>query len=163
MAKNSYTVVYLPSFEVELDETLYYITYKLKNKSAAEKLLNNVKEAIITRSVNPEGFEEYKSVNKRKYKWYRIYVRNYTIFYTIEKNVMIVAHILYSKRKIEDGLRNLAYIGHATPYLLDFCIGMPEGKELICLVCIGCVSAQRQHARGLLVRIDVLDDRCHLR
>lgn len=38
-------------------------------------------------------------VKDRKYNWYRIYVGNFTIFYVVKNNIMIVSHILYSKRK----------------------------------------------------------------
>lgn len=102
MVKNNYGIEYLPSFNEELSEILYYITYKLKNKKASERLLKNVEAAIINRSINPEAFEIYKSIKNRKHKWYRIYVGNFIIFYIVTNNTMIVAHILYSKRDIEN-------------------------------------------------------------
>ena len=102
MVKDNYNIEYLPSFDEELGEFLYYITYKLQNKIAAERLLENVENAIVSRSVNPEGFEVYRSVKDRKYNWYRIYLGNFTIFYVVKNNIMIVSHILYSKRNIEE-------------------------------------------------------------
>ena len=50
MAKNKYTIKYLPSFSEELDEIIYYITFILKNKKAAERLLQNVHNALEQRS-----------------------------------------------------------------------------------------------------------------
>jgi len=67
MAKNSYTIEYLPSFDREFGEILSYITYKMKNKHAAEKLLKKVSKAIMSRSTNPEGFEIYKSILQTLY------------------------------------------------------------------------------------------------
>ena len=67
MAQKKYNIQYLPSFSEELDGIVYYITYVLKNKQAAERLIDNVSRAIISRSEAPESFEIYKSEKKRKY------------------------------------------------------------------------------------------------
>ncbi len=37
-----------------------------------------------------------------KYNWYRIYIGNFTIFYTVRKNTMELAHIIYSARNLDD-------------------------------------------------------------
>lgn len=66
MVKNNYTIKYLPSFDKEFNEILYYITYVLKNKIAAENLLKSVDSAIIKKSINPESFEIYRSNKKKK-------------------------------------------------------------------------------------------------
>lgn len=102
MKQNKYDIRYLSSFEEELNEIIYYIAYKLKNAQAAEQLLENISNAIINRSINPESFEVYKSEKNRKYIWYRIYVKNFIIFYTVRNNIMEVAHILYRKRNLND-------------------------------------------------------------
>ena len=101
MAKNKYTIKYLPSFSEELDEILYYITFILKNKKAAERLLNRVHEVIEQRSENPESYEMYKNKINMKYSWYRIYIGNFTIFYTTRNNIMEITHIIYSKRNFD--------------------------------------------------------------
>ena len=101
MAKNNYNIQYLPSFSEELDEVLKYITYKLKNKKAAEKLLEKINNAILNRSKNPENYEKYVSEKNRRYIWYRIYVENYTIFYTVRNNTMEIVHLIYHKRNLD--------------------------------------------------------------
>ena len=101
MEKNDYIIQYLPSFNDELNEIIYYITYILKNKKAAERLINNLHTAIIERSKSPKSYEVYKGNKVRKHDWFRIYVRNYTIFYTVENNVIKIAHIIYSKRNFD--------------------------------------------------------------
>ena len=101
MAKNNYSIEYLASFSKELNQVLYYITFILKNKNAAEKLLENILNAIVKRSKNPEGYELYKSKIDIEYDWYRIYVGNYTVFYTVKNNTMKVAHLIYSARNLE--------------------------------------------------------------
>lgn len=100
--KNNYNIKYLPSFYEEFEEILYYIKYKLKNKNAAENFIKNVENSIINRSKNPKNFEIYKSTKNRKYNWYKIYVGNFIIFYVVQDYTIIVAHIFYNKRNIED-------------------------------------------------------------
>ena len=56
---------------------------------------------IEKRSNNPEAYEKYISNRKRKNLYYRIYVKNYTIFYTIINDTMQVRRILYSKRNFK--------------------------------------------------------------
>lgn len=102
MEQNKYDIIYLSSFDEELDEIIYYIVYKLKNAQAAERLLETIEKAIMDRSRNPESFEVYKSKNIRKYTWYRIYVKNFIIFYVVRNNVMEIAHIIYCKRNLEE-------------------------------------------------------------
>ena len=100
--KNNYTIEYLPSFDKEFNEILYYISYVLKNKIAAENLLKSVDYAIIKRSINPKGFEVYKSNKKRKYTFYKIHIKSFTIFYTIRHNTIEIVHILYNKRNFKN-------------------------------------------------------------
>lgn len=100
MKNNDYEIEYLPSFSNELNNILYYIASKLGNKVAAKKLASNVSSAILARSYSPDSFEVYKT--NRRYTWYRIYVNNYTIFYTVTNNTMRVAHIIYSRRDFKN-------------------------------------------------------------
>lgn len=97
-----YDIEYLPQFDSDFTSTLFYIKYILKNKQASDKLFNSVISSINRRSYFPNGFEKYKGMRDRKYIWYRIYVGNYTIFYTIRRKRMIVVRIFYSKRNFEE-------------------------------------------------------------
>lgn len=100
MNKKNYIIKYLPTFQDELYEIIYYIKNDLKNKYAANKLLYDVENVIKIRSNNPEDFEIYINNKKSKYNWYRIYIRNYIIFYIVQNNFMEIAHIIYNKRDI---------------------------------------------------------------
>jgi plasmid stabilization system protein ParE len=100
MNKRRYKIRFLSSFSDELNEILYYIAFILKNQNAAERLLDDVMNSIQNRSNNPEGYEIYKE--DRKYDWYRIYIRNFVVFYIVRDNVMEVAHIIYSARNMEE-------------------------------------------------------------
>ena len=100
--KTNYTIKYLPSFDKEFNDILYYIAYVLKNKIAAENLLKNVNNSITKRSINPKSFEIYRSNKKRKYNFYKINLKSFTIFYTVQNNSMEIVHILYNKRNFDN-------------------------------------------------------------
>ena len=76
-----------------------YIRDELLNPSAADDLINAVEEAILKRLPNCESFEPYHSSKERKYPYYRIYVKNYIVFYVVipngNKKIMEVRRFLY--------------------------------------------------------------------
>ena len=92
---------FLPLFEEDLNEIVDYITYRLKNPIAAEALVSDVQTAIHDRLSCAEAFEQYHSAKERRYPYYRITVRNYTIFYVVIDDVMEVRRIIYSRRDIK--------------------------------------------------------------
>lgn len=98
MVNKRYTLRYLPLFEQDLVQTVNYITNVLKNPEAAEKLVNDVETAIQERLNNPLAFEPYPSIKKRKYPYYRIYVRNYVVYYVVIGEVMEIRRFLYGAR-----------------------------------------------------------------
>ena len=95
MEKSSYVIKYTSTFINQFNSILKYLVNKLDNKIAAEKLYNEVIREIEKRSSNPESYEKYIGVSKRKNIYYRIYVKNYTIFYVVKDNTMEVRRILY--------------------------------------------------------------------
>ena len=102
MAKNKYTIKYTDTFTKQFNNILKYFIHKLQNKIAAENFYNEVITEVENRSENPESFEKYKSSRKRKNTYYRIYVKNYTIFYIIKNNTMEIRRILYSRRNFKN-------------------------------------------------------------
>ena len=101
MENKKYKLCYLPLFEKDLMRTVSYITNVLKNPDAAEKLANDVETAILERLNYPLAFEPYSSAKKRKYPYYRIYVRNYVVYYVVIGDVMEVRRFLYGARDVE--------------------------------------------------------------
>lgn len=97
MKNEKYKLRYLPLFEQDLIQTISYITNVLKNTDAAEKLVNDIEDAIQERLEYPLAFEPFPS-KKRDYPYYRIYVRNYVIYYVVIGNVMEVRRFLYGAR-----------------------------------------------------------------
>lgn len=98
----NYNIVYLDSFYSEFEEIIYYISYKLKNKTAAKNLINKVENSINNLLNNPKMFEIYKSKKIRENNWYRVYVGNFIIFYTVLDSKIIISHIIYGRRDIEN-------------------------------------------------------------
>ena len=60
---------------------MIYISETLHNEKAANDLLDAVEKAIMERLPIAESFEPFRSVKERQYKYYRIYVKNFVIYY----------------------------------------------------------------------------------
>lgn len=102
MANSKYTIKYSQTYINQFNHILKYFVNTLKNKIAADDFYNEVIKEIEKRSKNPESYEKYVSIKKKKSTYYRIYIRNYTIFYTVKNNIMEVRRILYSKRNFNN-------------------------------------------------------------
>lgn len=96
-----YELKILPLFEDDLNEITDYITYRLRNPIAAETFVDEVEKAIYERLTCAESFEPYPSSRTRKYPYYPIPVKNFTIFYVMIGNTMEVRRIIYSRRNLE--------------------------------------------------------------
>ena len=108
MVQKQYKLSYLPIFYDDLLEAVNYIMLKLKNEQAAEELLNLTEIAIKERLGAPESFEKFQSMKKRKYSYYRIYVKNFIVFYVVipDKSdsgiaTMEIRRFLYNRRDLE--------------------------------------------------------------
>ncbi len=99
---NKYTIRYTATFIKQFNNISKYIIYKLQNRIAAESFYYEVINEIEKRSGNPEGFEKYKSRRKRKNTYYKINVKNYTIFYVVQNNTMEIRRILYSRKDLDN-------------------------------------------------------------
>ncbi len=98
MENKSYQLRYLPIFEQDLISTANYIANVLKNETAALHLIDDIEAAIMERLHNPVAFEPYRSTKKRDYLYYRIYVRNYVVYYVVIDDVMEVRRLMYGAR-----------------------------------------------------------------
>ena len=84
MLFDKYELRYLPLFHEELKERALYIAEDLGNPDAADDLIDAVDKAILKRlEENPEGYEPIPSRREPGVKYYRIYVKNYTIYYAV--------------------------------------------------------------------------------
>ncbi len=95
-----YKLSYLPMFEEDLAAARDYIAYTLRNPIAALRLIEDTEAAILKRLDNPLGFEPYRSKIDRRHPYYRIHIRNFTVFYVVIEDVMEVRRFVYSKRNL---------------------------------------------------------------
>lgn len=61
-------------------------------------MIDDVETAILERLNNPLAFEPYPSAKNRDYSYYRIYVRNYVVYYVVIDDVMEVRCLMYNGR-----------------------------------------------------------------
>lgn len=108
MVQKQYNLSYLPIFYDDLLEAVHYIMLKLKNEQAAEELLKLTEMAIKERLGAPEAFEKFQSMKERKYPYYRIYVKNFIVFYVVIPDIsdssmatMEMRRFIYSRRDLE--------------------------------------------------------------
>ena len=95
-----YKLSILPLFEDDLNEIVDYISVRLQNPIAAEDFVDAVENAIQDRLFCAEAFEPYHSAKERRYPYYRIQVKNYTIFYVVIGDTIEVRRIVYSRRDL---------------------------------------------------------------
>ena len=106
MADAQYELRYLPLFYDDLEQKVIYISETLHNEKVANDLLDAVEKAIMERLPIAESFEPFRSVKERQYKYYRIYVKNFVIYYVVidgigSKKIMEVRRFLYNKQDRE--------------------------------------------------------------
>lgn len=82
----------------DLDEIWDYITYELKNSSAADKTVNGIMDCVDDLSCFPESgakllFDHYLDSGYR----FVIY-KNYMAFYHIQVDCVYIDRIMYGKR-----------------------------------------------------------------
>ena len=92
---------YLPIFRNDLNEAVNYIRNTLQNPKVANDLVDDVEKAILQRSENPDAFEQYRSLKERRFPYYRIYVKNFVIYYVVipgQVKTMEMRRFLYNRR-----------------------------------------------------------------
>jgi len=105
MTDTKYKLRYLPLFYEDLEQKVVYIAEKLQNEKAANDLIDVVERAILERLPMAEAFEPYHSLKERRYPYYRIYVKNFVIYYVViddgKDKIMEVRRFLYNKQDRE--------------------------------------------------------------
>lgn len=103
MADRKYKLRYLPLFYEDLEQKVVYIAENLQNPQAANDLIDAVGKAILERLPVAESFEPYESMKERRYPYYRIYVKNFVVWYVViddegNDRIMEVRRFLYNKQ-----------------------------------------------------------------
>ncbi len=105
MTEKKYKLRYLPLFYQDLEQKVTYIAEQLQNVKAANDLIDAVENAILQRQPVAEAFEPYHSLKERRYPYYRIYVKNYVIWYVVindgSSKIMEIRRFLYNRQDME--------------------------------------------------------------
>ena len=80
MINDNYQLRYLPLFFDDVNSVTSYIKNELLNPKAANDLIDAIEDAILERLPVCESYEPFHSKRERKYKYYRIYVKNYVVY-----------------------------------------------------------------------------------
>ena len=96
-----YKLRYLPLFKEDLEKAVLYIADVLQHSQSAEKLLDDVENAIKKRLQYPLAFEPYHSLRNPENEYYKIPVGNFFVFYVVIDDVMEVRRFMYAKRDLD--------------------------------------------------------------
>ena len=105
MSMKRYKLSFLPLFESDLIKITDYITNHLNNPEAALQLVDDIETAINRRLETPLAFAPYPTSKNRLYPYYRIKIRDFSVFYVVIGDTMEVRRVLYTKRNIDNLLR----------------------------------------------------------
>ena len=105
MSLKRYKLSFLPLFESDLLEITDYITNHLNNPEVALRLVYDIEIAINWRLETPLVFAPYPSSKNRPYPYYRINIRNFSVFYVVIGDIMEIRRLLYAKSNIDNLLR----------------------------------------------------------
>lgn len=98
----TYKTVFSKAFEDDLDEALEYISNKLYNPNAAQRLLNNVSDTVSLLEEDPLLFPLYHDDELAKQGLRYTVISNYLLFYKVnelEKTVDL-SRFLYGGQNI---------------------------------------------------------------
>ena len=98
MAFAKYRLEATPQFEAALEQAINYTEVQLENPVAADKLQDDVEQAVLKTLANPTAFEPVPSRVEREHPYYRIYIGNYIVFYCVIRGVMELRRFVYARR-----------------------------------------------------------------
>ena len=93
-----YKIEYLPTFLHEFESSIRYITEKLMNPIAAERLADKTFSTVEKYSFYPLVLKPCAYSEILETSYYRIIVDNYSVFYTVNGNIMEIRHFMSNRR-----------------------------------------------------------------
>ena len=100
-----YSIKLADQFLDEFEEICDYISNKLKNIDASNRLKEKVIYNVLLLEDSPKMCTEIEETDRTERKYKRMVVNNYVILYTIDepKKIVYVAHIYYAGRNYLNG------------------------------------------------------------
>ena len=98
-----YDLEYLPMARKDMVEAVRYISEKLKNPAAAERLAEELIEAGDRITLFPYANPVHMPVRPLKHEYRKLPVRSYLMLYWVdeEKKLITVARVIYARRNYE--------------------------------------------------------------
>lgn len=95
-----YKLEYLPVARKDMLEIVQYISQKLQNPDAANRLAVELVNAAEGMLKFPYSTRVYQPIRSLKHEYRKILVQNYLMFYWVdeEKKLVTVARVVYAKR-----------------------------------------------------------------
>jgi len=91
---------YLPLALDDLKEIVRYITNKLEAPKAAENLVLKIDKEVKKIAENPFRCHVYMSPINLMHEYRVLHINNYSLFYVVEKDIIEIHRIIYSKRNL---------------------------------------------------------------
>ncbi|MCM1545531.1 MAG: type II toxin-antitoxin system RelE/ParE family toxin [Clostridiales bacterium] len=103
----TYEINYRPEAQADLIDTVRYISGKLKNTTAVQKIAKDIKTAIEELANDPHIYPVYFPLQPLKHEYRKFVIDNYIIFYTVEERekVVTVFRVIYGKRNLTQQLK----------------------------------------------------------
>jgi len=90
----------------DMEDIFNYINIELLSPENAIGQYNRIADEILKLDSFPERFRIMDSEPEKKMELRRMLIDNYSVFYTIHNNRVIVTNVLYTASDIEARLRN---------------------------------------------------------
>ncbi|HAP57273.1 MAG TPA: type II toxin-antitoxin system RelE/ParE family toxin [Sphaerochaeta sp.] len=84
-------------FQQSYSQAVRYISHVLDNKIAVRPLIDSIEKAIESRSSNPEGNEPVHTCKVRQHRYYRIFSKQFALFYSVLDGVMELCRFFWSR------------------------------------------------------------------
>ena len=91
----------------DMEDIYNYIATNLRAPENAIRQYNRIADEILTLDIFPERFRIMESEPEKRMELRRMPVDNYSVFYTIRDDRVIVTDVLYTASDIEVRLRGL--------------------------------------------------------
>ena len=101
-----FKVQFLPSAEQDMLQISKYIAIQLCNIEASKKLIRDMKKATDRLKTFPKAHPVYPTPKPLKRKYRRMVVKNYSLFYYIDGEVVKIKRVLYNRRDLTKILSN---------------------------------------------------------
>lgn len=104
---DKYTVEITKAVLQDMEDIYNYIALELLSPDAAMEQYNRIADEILTLDIFPQRNRIMDSEPERRMELRRMFVDNYTVFYTIRGYRVIVTDVLYSASDIEARLKGM--------------------------------------------------------